>query len=52
MQSIESFLSSQEHINLYACDETNDTIGSLVMSVKYENSNEKGSLGYHRVILR
>nr|CAB3265433.1 rap1 GTPase-activating protein 1 [Phallusia mammillata] len=42
----------KEHVNLYAYDETNDTIGSIVMSVKYEHSSDKASLGRHRVLLR
>jgi len=43
---------AQEHVNVYAYDETNETIGSTVMSIKYEDTSEKGSLGQHRVLLR
>jgi len=36
-----------------ACDDTNETIGSMIMSIKYEPSYEKGAgLGHHRVLLR
>ncbi|XP_076805625.1 uncharacterized protein LOC143449350 isoform X3 [Clavelina lepadiformis] len=47
----EHFL-NQEHINLYAYDETSDNIGSIVMSVKLESGDEKGNPGQHRVLLR
>lgn len=38
---------------MYAYDETNEEVGSLIMSIKYEPCNDNNNnLGQHRVLLR
>ena len=37
---------------MYSYDETNEEIGSLIMSIKYEPYSDGNNLGQHRVLLR